>query len=73
MFRADAFKAMRGSNLPLSGLCPNRTQLKIGDRIRLLRIPQGDLEQRERELRAGAEDAGWTAGGIATNTPPYAA
>jgi hypothetical protein len=40
---------------------PDRTQLKIGDRIRLLRIPQGDLEHRERELRAGAEDAGWTA------------
>jgi hypothetical protein len=40
---------------------PDRTQLKIGDRIGLLRIPQGDLEQRERELRAGAEDAGWTA------------
>jgi hypothetical protein len=38
-----------------------------------LRIPQGDLEHRERELRVGAEDAGWTAGGIATNTPPYAA
>ena len=40
---------------------PDRTKLKIGDRIRLLRVPQGDLEQRERELRAGAEDAGWTA------------
>jgi hypothetical protein len=51
----------------------DRTQLKIGHRIRLLRIPQGDLEHRERELRAGAEDAGWTACGIATNTPPYAA
>jgi hypothetical protein len=38
----------------------DRTQLKIADRIRLLRIPQGDLEQRKRELRAGAEDAGWT-------------
>jgi hypothetical protein len=40
---------------------PDRTQLKIGDRIRLLRVPQSDLEQRERELREGAEDAGWTA------------
>lgn len=40
---------------------PDRTQLKIGDRIRLLRVPQGDLEQRERELREGTEDAGWTA------------
>ena len=52
---------------------PDRTQLKIGDRIRLLRIPQGELDQRERELRAGAEDAGWTTGGIAMNTTPYAA
>jgi hypothetical protein len=40
---------------------PDRTALKIGDRIRLLRVPAGDLEQRERELREGAEDAGWTA------------
>ena len=40
---------------------PDPTQLKIGDRIRLLRISQGDLEQRERELCAGAEDGGWTA------------
>jgi hypothetical protein len=40
---------------------PDRTQLKTGDRIRLLRIPQGHVEQRERELRAAAEDAGRTA------------
>lgn len=40
---------------------PDRTRLKIGDRIRLLRVPQGDLDQRERELRDGAEGAGWTA------------
>ena len=40
---------------------PDRTRLKIGDRIRLLRVPQGDLDQRERELRNGAEGAGWTA------------
>ena len=40
---------------------PDHTQLKIGDRIRLLRVPQGDLEQRERELRNGAQDAGYTA------------
>ena len=40
---------------------PDRTNLKIGDRIRLLRVPQGDLDQRERELRVGAENAGWTA------------
>ena len=29
--------------------------------IRLLSVPQGDIEQRERELREGADDAGWTA------------
>ena len=40
---------------------PDRTKLKIGDRIRLLRVPALDLEQRERELREGREDAGWTA------------
>ena len=43
---------------------PDRTLLKVGDRIRLLRVPDGDLEQRERELRAGAEQAGWTADAI---------
>lgn len=43
---------------------PDRTQLKIGDGIRLLRVPQLDLEQRERELREGIEDAGWTANTI---------
>lgn len=41
---------------------PDRTQVKTGDRIRPLRVPHGDLEQRE--LREGAEDAGWTAGTI---------
>jgi hypothetical protein len=40
---------------------PDRNLLKIGDRIRLLRVPAGDLEQREREVRDGAELAGWTA------------
>jgi hypothetical protein len=40
---------------------PDRTKLKIGDRIRLLCVPARDLEQRERELREGAADAGWTA------------
>ncbi len=40
---------------------PDRTKLKVGDRIRLLRVPDADLAQRERELAAGAEMAGWTA------------
>jgi len=43
---------------------PDRTKLKIGDRIRLLCVPNLDLEQRERELRAGMADAGWTANTI---------
>ena len=40
---------------------PHHTTLMIGDRIRLLRVPQGDLDQRERELREGKDDAGYTA------------
>ena len=40
---------------------PDRTKLNVGDRIRLLAVPQCDLEQRERELSDGAELAGWTA------------
>ena len=40
---------------------PDRARLKIGDRVRLPCVPQGDLDQRERELRDGAEGAGWTA------------
>jgi hypothetical protein len=43
---------------------PDRTQLKTDDRIRLLRVPQADLEQREHELREGVEAAGWTANTI---------
>ena len=40
---------------------PDRTRLNVGDHIRLLCVPAGDLEQRERELRERVEDAGWTA------------
>ncbi len=40
---------------------PDRTKLKVGDRIRILRVPDADLAQRKRELAAGAEKAGWTA------------
>jgi hypothetical protein len=35
--------------------------LKAGDRIRLLCVPESDLQQRERELREGIEGAGLTA------------
>lgn len=40
---------------------PDRTNLKIGDRIRLLRVPAADVAQRQRELRERADAAGWTA------------
>ena len=40
---------------------PDHTTLKIGDRIRLLRVPVDDLKQREQQLRDGVEDAGFTA------------
>jgi hypothetical protein len=35
--------------------------LRVGDRVRLLCVPEADLLQRERELRDGAEMAGLTA------------
>lgn len=40
---------------------PNKRTLKIGDRIRLLFVPQSDLDQREREILAGDEEPGCTA------------
>lgn len=40
---------------------PDHRELKVGDRIRLLRVPACDLEQREREVAEGAEEAGLTA------------
>lgn len=43
---------------------PDPTTLKIGDRIRILRVPSGDQQQREREIAENAEIAGWTADSI---------
>ena len=41
---------------------PDRKSLSVGQRIRLLRVPEGDLIQREHELQSGEiEDPGWTA------------
>ena len=40
---------------------PDRTQLKVGDKIRILSVPQADLDQRVEERKYGLEDAGWTA------------
>jgi hypothetical protein len=45
---------------------PDRTKLKIGDRIKLICVPAADLQQRERELREGTlDDPGVTANTIA--------
>jgi hypothetical protein len=43
---------------------PDRTKLRVGDKIRLLTVPQGDLEQREREIHENRADPGWTANTI---------
>lgn len=43
---------------------PDPKTLKIGDRIRILRVPLSDLQQRERELAKKTEMAGWTADSI---------
>jgi hypothetical protein len=40
---------------------PDWRSLKVGDRVRLLRVPAPDLEQRSSELFSNAEMAGWTA------------
>ena len=40
---------------------PDPKTLKIGDRIRIRRVPMEDLLQRERELAEKSEMAGWTA------------
>jgi hypothetical protein len=39
----------------------NWRTLRAGDRVRLLRVPDADLRQRQEELSRGAEMAGWTA------------
>lgn len=43
---------------------PDPKTLKIGDRIRILRVPTADLQQRERELAEGTQMPGWTADSI---------
>jgi hypothetical protein len=43
---------------------PAPQTLAIGDRIRILRVPDGDLRQREQEIATGSELAGWTADSI---------
>lgn len=43
---------------------PDRTKLKPGDKIRLLSVPLGDIEQRKREIAQQLDHAGWTANTI---------
>ena len=43
---------------------PDPKTLRVGDRIRILRVPDADLRQRENEIAADAEMAGWTANSI---------
>jgi len=44
---------------------PDRTKLRVGDVIRILRVPEKDLEQREKELRENTVDEpGMTADAI---------
>jgi hypothetical protein len=41
---------------------PDRTRLRVGDRIRVIAVPDFDLAQREREIQERLEDAGSTGG-----------
>ncbi|MCA9166580.1 MAG: hypothetical protein KDB23_02875 [Planctomycetales bacterium] len=43
---------------------PDPKLLKIGDQLRILRVPISDLQQRDRELAENSELAGWTASSI---------
>jgi hypothetical protein len=43
---------------------PDPKTLRIGDQIRILRVPENDLLQRANEIASGAEMAGWTADSI---------
>src|SRR5690242_17691741 len=43
---------------------PDPRKLKPGDKVRLLAVPDGDLEQRRCEIQKGFPDAGWTANTI---------
>lgn len=43
---------------------PKRSNLKVGDKIRLLNVPPEDLAQRKQEITKEVKDAGWTANTI---------
>lgn len=40
---------------------PDRTKLKVGDRIHLPAVPEIDQRQKQEEIKRGLTDAGWTA------------
>ena len=40
---------------------PDHKQLRPGDKIRFIKVSDSDLATREREIKAGLPDAGWTA------------
>ena len=43
---------------------PNHKKLRVGDKIRILSVPESDLIYREQEIKDKCEDAGWTANTI---------
>ncbi len=43
---------------------PDPKTLNVEDRIQILRVPENDLRQREREITEKTEMAGWTADSI---------
>ena len=43
---------------------PDIKNLKVGDKIRVLKVPEGDLKQRRREIAEGIDNPGWTANTI---------
>jgi hypothetical protein len=54
----------RTRRLRSAAILPDPQTLRVGDRIRILRVPDADLRQRENEIDKGAEMAGWTADSI---------
>lgn len=40
---------------------PDRKKLKIGDKIRILSVPESDIKQRRIEIAEGKDNPGWTA------------
>jgi len=43
---------------------PDPRHLRVGDLVRILRVPDGDRMQRDNEIASGADMAGWTADSI---------